>query len=170
MVGIGNFIFITLCKLANAFADKQCKVSKESQTSFYSHFCSFQESNQGGSGTWFYWHALQNSRGLTIGGLNEALFMMTKKIVSTNQSPYEQEKGYLKTFIINANCQPAGDTGSNDLYPSHICFYRWRIIYSTCWKGWILKIHSLFLFYKTQKEEQKEWQLLISLSVTKCDL
>lgn len=37
--------------------------------------------------------------------------MMTKENVPTNQSPYKQGKGYLKTSTINASCQPGRDTG-----------------------------------------------------------
>ena len=51
----GNFIFIILYKLANAFENKQHKVKKKKKSSFYLHFSSFQkESNQKVSGPLFY--------------------------------------------------------------------------------------------------------------------
>lgn len=48
--------------------------------------------------------------------------MVTKKSVPTIQSPNKQGKGYFKAFTINATCQPARDSGWNDLYPLNIYF------------------------------------------------
>ena len=48
------------------------------------------------------------------------LFIMTKKTVPTNQSPYKQGKGYFKTFTIKASCQPARDTV--EMTPIHRIF------------------------------------------------
>ena len=48
------------------------------------------------------------------------LFIMTKKTVPTNQSPYKQGKSYFKTFTIKASCQPARDTV--EMTPIHHIF------------------------------------------------
>lgn len=158
---IGNFIFFILYKLANAFENKQheVKTNKQAKIDFYLHFSSFQKS--------LIRRGVELCSPDTSSKIAQAHnrwpqwgpFMVTKKSVPTNQSPYKQGKGYFNAFTINATCQPARDSGWNDLYPSHIYFYRWKIIYLTCWKGWVLKI---FFLCKTEWGTKK-WQLLISL-------
>lgn len=43
VVAIGNFMFILLYRLANAYESEQYKVKKKWTNSFYLHFSSFQE-------------------------------------------------------------------------------------------------------------------------------
>ena len=92
-------------------------------TSLYLYFSSswLEESSQKGHGRVLLTCPPQR-RTLTAGGPSAALFVITKKTVPTNQSPYEHGKGYFKALTINANCQPVRDTGWNDLYPSHNSF------------------------------------------------